>query len=231
MRASYIIRAINFWFARLVYQRDALDESLEEMIDDSESAFGLVLMAAALCVGATRIVLWVFMVVGHAASCFLMRQMEFDADRYEVEISGSENFASTSRAMHEMGFAQHAAILGMRNLLAKAVMIDDLPKMNQLLRGQLTRNQRENLKKTLDEERTGLFDSHPCTRQRIEVAARAEAEGMFTAERPARELFRNFDALCRNVTQDFYRNAIGRMVNPNEMEPVERHIHGLISSK
>lgn len=227
MRASYIIRSINFSFAKMVYQRDAIDELLDEAVEDSESAFGLVLMAAQLCVYVTRGVVWVFMMMGHIGSCFLMRQMEYDADQYEVHVAGTESFSSTMHALQQLGFAQHAAMIGLGDLINKAVLIDDLPKMTELMRRRLSPEQRRSIADSVFESSTGLFDSHPSPRARIAAAERIETEGMFTLERPARELFRHYDGLCRNVTQDFYRNAVGRMIDPNELEPVERHVAGL----
>ena len=34
--------------------------------------------------------LWVLMWIGHGVSSFMLRQMEFDADRYEARVAGSE---------------------------------------------------------------------------------------------------------------------------------------------
>jgi len=41
----------------------------------------LILNLALLCVWLTRGVLWLLMAVGHGLSCFMLRQMEYDADR------------------------------------------------------------------------------------------------------------------------------------------------------
>jgi Zn-dependent protease with chaperone function len=224
MRASYIIRAINHWFARIVYQRDGIDEWLDEVIEESEARLGLIMLIIQLFIQITRGILWLFMMVAHLSSCFLLRQMEFDADRYEVYVSGSKSFASTSQTLRLLAFAHHASMLGLGKLLEKAVMIDNLPRMTEALRNQTSSDQRRKLVKQSEQEGTGPFDTHPCDRARIAAAEKINAEGMFQVERPARELFQHYDALCRNVTQDFYRNEIGRMIDPSELEPVEKHI-------
>ncbi|TWU60394.1 heat shock protein HtpX [Rubripirellula tenax] len=226
MRASYLIRSINLWFARVVYQRDGLDEALDEAIAESENGFGLILLVAKLCVTLVRGVMWVFMMIAHATSCFLMRQMEFDADRYEAFVSGSDTFASTSRSMRLLGHAQHAAMIGLTDLIDKAVMIDDLPKMISVLERSMAQKSRQRILDGGENERTGLFDSHPCDAERVVAAAKWNAPGMWTVERPARDLFRHYDGLCRGVTQDFYRNQIGRLIDPNELQPVEQHLAG-----
>jgi hypothetical protein len=38
LRLSYLIRAVNFWFLRVVYQRDAWDEALEQWAAEAEDA-------------------------------------------------------------------------------------------------------------------------------------------------------------------------------------------------
>ncbi|MGB7329332.1 MAG: M48 family metalloprotease [Rubripirellula sp.] len=226
MRASYLIRSINSWFSRVVYQRDGIDETLDDAIEDSESVLGLIWVVARVGVSIVRGVMWVFMMVAHIGSCFLLRQMEFDADRYETFVSGSETFASTTRSMRTLGHAQHAAMIGLSGLINKAVMVDDIPKMIQILERQIPPKARAKILADIDTEQTGLLDSHPSDASRIAAAAKCEAPGIWTVERPARELFRHYDGLCQNVTQDFYRNQIGRLINPNELQPVEKHLAG-----
>ena len=39
------------------------------------------------------------MVIGHGVSSFALRQMEFDADRYEARVAGSDVFVKTSERL------------------------------------------------------------------------------------------------------------------------------------
>ncbi len=45
----------------------------------------------------SRLVLRLLMHLGRAASCFLSRQMEFDADHYQIQVAGSGAFESASQ--------------------------------------------------------------------------------------------------------------------------------------
>ncbi len=225
MRAQLIIAAINLWFAKVVYARDAIDEMLDEAITESETAFGLMLALASGCVGLVRWVLWGFMVAAHTASSIFSRQMEFDADRYEIALVGSEVFVTTGEELHLLNAASGHAMEGMYSLIKKAVMIDNIPRMIQLCRHKMPSDEVAKVKQAIATGKTGLLDTHPCTRERGEAAQRIGQAGVFTIDRPARELFRHYDALCSNVTQDFYRNAIGRLVNPSELQPVDQHLH------
>src|SRR4030095_4274354 len=73
MRLTYIIRYINFWFARVVYERDEWDVRLDQAAKESDFRIGIVLQTARGCVWLTRRILWALMHAGHAISCFMLR--------------------------------------------------------------------------------------------------------------------------------------------------------------
>jgi Zn-dependent protease with chaperone function len=98
MRLSYIIRRINGWFVRLVYERDAWDLWLEELGMEGQDAGTLIVVNfARLGVGASRLVLKLLMLLAHAVSCFLLRQMEYDADSYAIKVAGSGAMEAATR--------------------------------------------------------------------------------------------------------------------------------------
>ncbi|MEM9365476.1 MAG: M48 family metalloprotease [Planctomycetota bacterium] len=230
MRASYVVRSINSWFARVVYQRDQIDEWLDDAITESESAFAIVLLLARFCVWLSRGILWCFMIVAHIGSSFMMRQMEFDADRMEAGLAGSDSFAATAERLRTLGFAQQKTHAGLAMLAQQeAVLLDNIPGTIVEVTKTLSHKEREVLAESRRDEKTGLFDSHPCDTERIDAARELEQPGLFTIDVPARNLFRNFAALCCNVTQDFYRNQLGRMVEPTELKPFAQHV-GKISA-
>lgn len=230
MRAQLIIGAINAWFAKVVFARDAVDELLDDAIEDSESLFVFVLLLARGCVGLVRWILWGFMVAAYTASSAFSRQMEFDADRYEIALVGSDVFISTGEELHRLGYANEKSMQALAELMQKAVLIDNIPKMIQVCRNKMTADELSMIHQAMMVAKTGLLDTHPCTRQRNEVATRIAESGVFTIDRPARELIRHYDALCVNVTNDFYRNVIGRLVDPGELQPVDSHLHVLFRS-
>jgi len=227
MRAQLIITAINQWFAKVVYDRDSVDEMLDDAIEGSESAFVIVLWVAKGCVVLVRSILWCFMFAAYAASTVFSRQMEFDADRYEIGLVGSDTFISSNEEFHRLGYANQKAMQGLLALLQKAVLIDNLPRMIQVCRNKMTAAELAMINESISQGKTGLLDTHPCARERNEAAATLDQPGVFTIDRPARELFQHYDALCVNVTNDFYRNVIGRLVDPAELQPIDQHMHVL----
>ena len=99
MRLTYIVRSVNAWFARVVYERDSWDMKLEEAAESWDGWISIILQIARFFVWLSRRILWCLMHVGHAISCFALRQMEYDADSYEVQFAGSETFAKTSHCL------------------------------------------------------------------------------------------------------------------------------------
>jgi len=92
MRLTYLVRSVNAWFARVVYERDAWDEKLVEWSETGDIRTRIPFYLARLFVWLSRRILWGLMLVGQAVSCFMLRQMEFDADRYEARLAGSTAF-------------------------------------------------------------------------------------------------------------------------------------------
>ncbi len=100
MRLSYIVRSVNGWFARVVYERDAWDVLLEEWAMEAEDwRVMLIVNLARLGVWFSRLFLMLLMLIGHGVSCFLLRQMEYDADSYEIKLAGSAVFEETVRRL------------------------------------------------------------------------------------------------------------------------------------
>jgi len=69
--------------------------------------------------------------------------------------------------------------------------------------------------KIIKEEKTGLFSTHPSTRDRIEAAQGQNVPGVMHVDLPASLLFRNFLGLSREVSVQFYREVIGSEFNPH----------------
>lgn len=209
MRATYLVRTINAWFARVVYERDAWDAALEAWSKGVDLRIGIVLYAVRFFVWLTRRLLWVLMMAGHAVSMFMLREMEYDADQYEVRVAGTESFVKTARALPVLNASHAAALEALRESWNERRLGDDLAR---LVVAEHSRIPEQARKEFLDEHFKGkgsLFDTHPPDLRRIERAKAAPDPGVFTLDVPATELFRDFDGLSRRATADFYREVLG----------------------
>jgi Zn-dependent protease with chaperone function len=219
MGASLVIRKVNFWFARVVYQRDTLDHMLEAAIAESDWRLGIILQLANLCVMFSRSVLWCFMMLGHGISAGLMRQMEYDADRYEYGLVGSRAFAETFVELQLLGASQEAALKAMLAHFQKGRLADDMIYLGDHFREQLPMQLRTQLMAAQNAEKQSWLATHPTDRARIVRANEADQDGIFQLDRPARELLRHYDEICKGVTWDFYRDQLGTHITPQQLTP------------
>lgn len=220
MRLTYIIRRINFWFARVAYERDAWDEWLEDWAAESEGWVSFVVMTAQVAVWFSRLVLKLLMVVGNLIGCFMLRQMEYDADSYEIKLAGSDCFETSTRRIHVLSKVTEAAYKDMRvpwNLSKK--LPDNFPAY--LLRHDqaMSPERRTKWEDTMGLDATGLFDTHPSNGDRIRRARQAGEPGVFQLTAPATQLFANFDVVAKQVTQLHYSDDLDIPVGLAKLVP------------
>lgn len=220
MRLSYLIRASNFWFARVVFQPDSMDDWMRRSSGDNLLA-GLIVLLAKGCIWLTRRILFGLMWAGQAISCYMMRQMELDADRYEARLVGAATFESTMRDIRVLDLSHQKSLADLDACWRENRLADSLPALTLANRERLPEELRHQLRQHLQEEKTELFSTHPADEERCASARRETAEPVFASDLPATVLFRDFDALARSVTLDYYREVLGEAVRPDRLVAVE----------
>lgn len=205
MRLTYLIRTINAWFGRLVYQRDSWDSTLREAARRIDIRIGIIFYLAMLMVWLTRKVLWVFMWLGHGISCFMMRQMEYDADYYETQVAGSDAFLKTCQALPVIGAGWQRAVSRQQESYAARRLVDDLATFTALETQRVSPETKAEIVKRVKGAKTGWFDTHPTDFDRMRIAHHAKAPGVLSGEEPATALFGRFPELARQVTAEYYR--------------------------
>jgi hypothetical protein len=208
MRFSFIIRSVNGWFARVVYERDHWDERLEEWAATENIWLKLVFLMAkgGVCVG--RKVLWCLMQAGHTISCFMSRQMEFDADSYEAKVAGSDEFPRTAERLRLLSVAHGAAMNDAYQTFQTKELPDDLPALVVWREGTMQEKVRGEIEKAVQESRTAWNHTHPADADRVKAALALQEPGVFHLEAPAAELFSDFTSLSRAVTRDHFQHQV-----------------------
>ncbi|MHC4248429.1 MAG: M48 family metallopeptidase [Planctomycetota bacterium] len=220
MRLTYVIRSVNGWFARVVYERDAWDENLLIWSRESDVRLRPALWAARLFVWITRKALWVLMIAGHVVSCLMLRLMEYDADRYEIALAGSDVFEATMRRLPVVSVAVQGASHDLEQSWSEGRLPDDYPGLVISNVDRMPADVRRQIEKAVAEERTGFLDTHPSAADRIARARAEGAPGIFKGRGPATGLFRNFADLSRAASRDFYRQALGRRAKRASVVPL-----------
>lgn len=211
MRLTYIIRSVNGWFARVVYERDAWDLTLEGWAEEAEDGrVAIVIAFVRFSVWCSRLVLKILMWMGNGIGCFMLRQMEYDADSYEIKLAGSEAFESASRRLHVLSALLNRTYKGMRpawNINRR--LPDNFPAYLLRHDAELRPEQRAQLEDTMGLEGSGLFDTHPSWGDRIRRARQANEPGVFHLSVPATMLFANFEVPAKQVTVLHYTEDLG----------------------
>jgi Zn-dependent protease with chaperone function len=211
MRLSYLIRRINGWFARVVYERDAWDLALDEFLESAED-WRVLLMAGIIrfAVGCSRFILKLLMWIGHGIGCFMLRQMEYDADSYEIKLAGSATFEDATRRFHVLAKVTDIAYKDMRvGWNTGRTLPDNFPAWLMYHDHRLDPKRRTQLEDTMGLEASGMFDTHPSHGDRIRRARQAQQPGVFQLETPATRLFGNFEAVSKQVTHLHYTDDLG----------------------
>ena len=214
MRANFVTSNINYWFWRAVYKRDGLDE----MLVNASRAWDIRIVAfiymARIGVWMSRQVLFVLAWLGSAISCLMMRQMEFDADRYEARMVGSHAFAKSTMRLQQLSFANYMAMHDLQRFYDESRLADNLSKLIVSNVPRITPEIRKALRDHQRAQKTGLFDTHPADPERIKSARQEQTDGIWQMPAElencaASVLFDDFDRLCRICTLEFYQARLG----------------------
>ncbi len=227
MRAAHVINHVNRWLESRAYHRDEWDERLQRWLDDGDEGdggnlFHLMCGLTQFCLGLTRVFLRGLFQLSFRMSRWLSQEMEFDADRYEVAVAGSDSFAATALRLRALSQAMDEV----QRLNAKAwregTLVADLPAAAALRMGQWRAEDWQAVERQLDnDDETRYWDSHPADQARIANAVAQPVAGMFVDERPAADLFADFPALSREVTEHYYRAMDLEFGARNLVEPAQ----------
>jgi Zn-dependent protease with chaperone function len=223
LRLSYIIRSVNGWFARVVYERDEWDAWLTSWAEDPEDWRAMIVVNfARLAVWFSRLLLILLMYIGHGVSCFLLRQMEYDADSYEIKLAGSAAFEQTTKRLSVLSAASVQSYKTMRAAWNTSRRLpDNFPAYMARIESQMPPESRIQIEDTVGLSRTGIFDTHPSPGDRIRQARQAGDPGIFHLDFPASMLFANFEAISKQVTFLHYTDDIGLNCEMAALVPVD----------
>src|SRR6266850_2479785 len=221
MRLTYVIRHISMWFARVVYERDEWDLRLDEAAKRIDVRIGMILHFTRFCIWLSRRVLWVLMHIGHAISCFMLREMEYDADRYETRVAGSESFGRTISKLQTLSAASHWAYRKMEETWRSRRLPENLPRFINLSTGNVPAEARQKIDEAAAKKKTRIFDTHPCDADRLRAAQALNQPGIFHLREPAANLFHDFSELSKAATRFHYEHTLGLKITEHNLVPHE----------
>jgi Zn-dependent protease with chaperone function len=223
MRLSYLIRRVNGWFARVVYERDSWDETISDWSGSEEAWVAFMVSCAGFGVWVSRGVLWLLMMFGHSITALLLRQMEYDADRAEVHVAGSAAFESTTLKLATLGSVFSEIHRDMRRAWEQQLQLpDNLPVLVRYRAERLPRERQAKIENEVGLSKTGVLDTHPSPADRVREARRLADPGLAVSDEPAHALFENFDTVSRLVTLAHYEDDLEVPTSPDFLIPLEQ---------
>jgi Zn-dependent protease with chaperone function len=215
-RMDYIVRTLLGWFAHIYYYRDRMDGWLAA--GSGLGIFGLAFYVIRFFVWITRRFIWILMMLGQYVAGFMSRQMEYDADRFEIRLGGSSRFAETQTQIIKLSIANDKTVNDIQYMLHEDRLPDNYPLLIAANMKILGEKLNHLAAKAIQKSKTGFCDTHPSDADRI-AAANAMAEpGVLHVDVPASLFFRNFLALSREVSLDFYKNEVGLDLKPGMLK-------------
>jgi Zn-dependent protease with chaperone function len=204
LRLTVVVRGINAWFSRVVFERDSWDRRLDEWSEAGDGRLQLLILPSRAGVWLSRQLLRGLMAGGHVISCFMMRQMEYDADSYEIKIAGTDAFGATMRHLRDLNMSLYQSTGYINGELAARRLPADLPLF--LITWHRARAaEAPAAREDGSHDKSGLFDTHPSDAERIAAAQRAGHRGiLFGGHDSAVRLFGDFEALSRHATRHHY---------------------------
>jgi Zn-dependent protease with chaperone function len=219
MRASYIVNSLNYWFHRRIYERDRWDDLVDYFARHEFLALKLAAWLAAFGSWFCRRLLLALASTARLLSLYLSRQMEFDADRYEIALIGSAQYRRTAEELRILSAGRYLAVQELAAAFDGGKLADNLPRLAMTKAASLTADDRKRILAGVARVNGTVFDSHPPDRARLERAVAANAAPQFVLEGPAARLLTEIERLSRLATLQWYR-SYGIQVSPDALQPV-----------
>lgn len=211
LRAHHIIRSVQFWLVRAVYERDLFDQWIHHLAVQIGGQVPVFYFAYALIMGISRAILFILLCLSNIFVSILSRQMEFNADRYETQLTGAKCFENTSRRMSELGAGLYFALeeaMVLHKRTRNREIPDDLPALAADHAGRVTKEMLLRASIAEKAEQRGLFLTHPPTHIRIAQAHKRNEPGILKSDAPASSLFADFHDGCRTATFGLYKELL-----------------------
>lgn len=206
MRVYYVINRINFWFYHRAYRPDKLDKLLEQWSEKADLPITgtLSILGAKIALKLTRLILKILYKANLRFTQSMSRQMEYDADCYESQFVGSNQFEQTSIDIRKLSYAAEIVDKMNQKSWSEKKLLANIPSAIVHFASKLDKTVDECIKQDMQEGETSPWDSHPADNDRIQHIIERNEPGIFTIEFPAKSLVKSINKLCELATINAY---------------------------
>lgn len=224
MRLNYFVRVSNMWLERVILGRGRLDDWLDDRCDGWD--IGAILFRIVRAnIWLAKFLLLEILFFAHAISCFLTREMEYDADQYEARLVGVETFMKNTRQLPVLGVATSMAHSDLGQFYDEGRLADNFPALILSNVKRVPTKILDEIRKRMREHETGMFDTHPSDRDRVANVWELDRKGAMQiagprSDYPARVLFNDFEKLCRDSSIEYFQEVLGERFKKSEIHPI-----------
>lgn len=221
MRLTFVVRNMNTWFIRIIFERDGWDEMLESFSEEGGFLASIVFWIARAMVWLSRKILWVLLFLGQSISSFMLRQMEFDADRYQTRLVGSDQFQDTMMEVNVLMMASQGAMHDLSSAWQDGRLTDDFAKLVIANVDQINEDGLNHIREEMMTGEASWWDSHPADAKRIEEAEASPTAGLFHLSVPSQRLFHQLTMRSEEASLSYYRVIVDETVDERNIETLE----------
>lgn len=204
-----LIRAINSWLWRSVYQQDRFEQWITRVNLRPGFHLGRLVLPLRPLSFLARAALWVPMFIGNTVAAALVRRTELDADLCSARLVGKSNFAATIDRVKIVEYTWEGILPELSFLYKEQRLPDNLPHELAARLREMTPELCSTLTETVIMAEEIPFDSRPSDADRLAAVAAEPAEGVVTCPLPSPALWADYGKLAREVTFDYYSAAFG----------------------
>jgi len=228
MKLISITQRVNFWLYRVVFLKDQWDVQLDDSARNSDIRIRILLYIAKFFVWIARRILYLLMLIGYIVSYFVMRQMEYDADKYETLLVGYKGFQESTFRLEELSSASAVAVNNIYTMLEKGKLVDNYPKLINHLSNNFVNTELLKLQQDSLETKNHRFSTHPSNKDRIREAQKIGSQGILDFDAHNRLLIDNFDELNKEISLRFFRDLrIGERILKEKMVNFELYLEDI----
>jgi hypothetical protein len=215
-----LIRVINGWLWRSVYQQDRFDQWITRVNLRPGFHLGRLVLPLRALSFVGRAALWIPMFIGNTAAAALVRRSMLDADLCSARLVGKRTFAITIERAKIIEYTCDGTVSELPFLYRDQKLPDSLPHELAARLRDLTPELCSTLLETIIKIETIPFDSRPSEADRLAAVATESEEGVLSCPLPAHVLWADFPKLAREITFDYYAAAFGAQHIKMALRPV-----------
>ena len=219
-RLTNMIRAINGWLWRTIYEEDRFDAWLSRQFARRGFRVGKLLYPLRAMKFVAQVVAWIPMFIGNTAASALVHRTELDSDLCHARLSGASAFGPTLDRLEIIDFTWQGILMELDFLHREQQLPDSLPHQLQLRMFDMTPDICATLLETVVKTEEKPFDSRPNKADRIATVERDSAAGVVSGELPAYVLLADYEKLAKQMTLDYYSRSFGGQLLKTGMKRV-----------